>query len=98
MQSQGACVAGKSRGYVWIDIDFVKQKISIRQTLLISCLKTTRKGDVNGDLMMEELMPLIANLGFPIVVSLYLLIRVERKIEELAAYIKEANRDISKLR
>ncbi len=47
---------------------------------------------------MEELMPLIANLGFPIVVSLYLLIRVERKIEELAAYIKEANRDISKLR
>ncbi len=61
--------------------------------LLLSCLKTTRK----GDLMMEELMPLIANLGFPIVVSLYLLIRVERKIEKLAACIKEANRNISKL-
>jgi hypothetical protein len=55
--------------------------------------QNTRKGDH----MMEELMPLIANLGFPIVVSLYLLIRVERKLEEMAGCIKEVNRSISKL-
>jgi hypothetical protein len=47
--------------------------------------------------MMEELTPLIANLGFPIVVSLYLLIRVEKKLEELVNCIKEANKSIAKL-
>ena len=47
--------------------------------------------------MMEELTPLIANLGFPIVVSLYLLIRVEKKLEELVNCIKEANKNIAKL-
>ena len=47
--------------------------------------------------MMEELTPLVANLGFPIVVSLYLLIRVEKKIEELTACIKEANKNLSKM-
>lgn len=47
--------------------------------------------------MLEELTPIIANLGFPIVVSLYLLIRVERKLEEMAGCIKEVNRNIGKL-
>jgi hypothetical protein len=47
--------------------------------------------------MMDELTPLVANLGFPIVVSLYLLIRMERKIEELTACIKEANDTIGKM-
>jgi hypothetical protein len=47
--------------------------------------------------MMEELTPLVANLGFPIVVSLYLLVRVEKKLEELVGCIKEANKNISKL-
>ena len=46
---------------------------------------------------MDELTPLVANLGFPIVVSLYLLIRVERKIEELTACIKEVNKTIAKI-
>ena len=46
---------------------------------------------------MDELTPLVANLGFPIVVSLYLLIRVERKIEELTTCIKEANDNITKM-
>ena len=46
---------------------------------------------------MDELTPLVANLGFPIVVSLYLLIRVERKIEELTACIKETSKNISKM-
>ena len=47
--------------------------------------------------MMDELMPLVANLGFPIVVSLYLLIRVERKLEELTACVKEANKNLAKM-
>jgi hypothetical protein len=46
---------------------------------------------------MEELTPFIANLGFPIVVSLYLLIRVERKLDELTSCLKEANKNITKL-
>ena len=50
-----------------------------------------------GGFMMDELTPLVANLGFPIVVSLYLLIRVEKKIEELTACIKEANKNLSKM-
>lgn len=47
--------------------------------------------------MLEELTPLVANLGFPIVVSLYLLIRVERKLDELSACIKEIGKYMSKM-
>ncbi len=47
--------------------------------------------------MMDKLTPLVRNLGFPSVVSLYLLIRVERKIEELTVCIKEANDNIGKM-
>ena len=47
--------------------------------------------------MLEDLTPLVANLGFPIVVSLYLLIRVEKKLEALSACNKEANKNIAKL-
>lgn len=32
---------------------------------------------------MDELFKLIANLGFPIVVSMYLLARIERKLDNL---------------
>jgi hypothetical protein len=46
---------------------------------------------------MEDITPLVANLGFPIVVSLYLLVRGERKLEELTACIKEANKNITKM-
>ena len=46
---------------------------------------------------MDELVPLVANLGFPIVVSLYLLIRVEKRLEELITIIKEANENITKM-
>lgn len=38
---------------------------------------------------MEELFSQIANLGFPIVLSLYLLVRVEGKIEKLAESISK---------
>ena len=47
--------------------------------------------------MLEDLTPLVANLGFPIVVSLYLLIRVEKKLDELTACVKEANKNIAKM-
>ena len=63
--------------------------------LFLSCLSTKFTG--KGGRMMEELTPFIANLGFPIVVSLYLLIRVERKLDELTSCLKEANKNISKL-
>ncbi len=47
--------------------------------------------------MLDELSPLIANLGFPIVVSLYLLIRVEKKLDEVMSCIREASKNINKL-
>ena len=47
--------------------------------------------------MMEELAPIIANLGFPIVVALYLLVRVENKIASLEKTMDEVLKAISKL-
>ncbi len=47
--------------------------------------------------MMEELAPIIANLGFPIVVALYLLVRVENKIASLENRMDEILKAISKL-
>lgn len=46
---------------------------------------------------MEELVPIIANLGFPIVVALYLLVRVENKIATLEKTMDEVLKAISKL-
>lgn len=46
---------------------------------------------------MEELAPIIANLGFPIVVALYLLVRVENKIASLEKAMDEVLKAISKL-
>lgn len=36
---------------------------------------------------MEELLMSVANYGFPMVVSIYLLVRVESKLEELSTAI-----------
>ncbi len=47
--------------------------------------------------MLEDLGPVIANLGFPIVVALYLLMRVEKKLDELGSSIAEIVKAISKL-
>jgi hypothetical protein len=47
--------------------------------------------------MMEELAPIIANLGFPIVVALYLLVRVENKIASLENRMDEILKALSKL-
>ena len=43
---------------------------------------------------MQEMLIQIGNLGFPIVVSMYLLIRVETKIEALTLSIHELTRAI----
>ncbi|NMB41406.1 MAG: YvrJ family protein [Firmicutes bacterium] len=46
---------------------------------------------------MEELVPLIANLGFPIAVSVYLLVRIEGKMESLTLSIRELSEAIGKM-
>lgn len=38
---------------------------------------------------MEEVYTQIANLGFPIVISVYLLVRIEGKLSELTKSINE---------
>lgn len=45
----------------------------------------------------ESLIPLIANVGFPVVVSFYLLIRIEGKLDELSACIKELSGIVTKM-
>ena len=47
--------------------------------------------------MLDDLAPVIANLGFPIVVALYLLMRVEKKLDELGSSLAEIVKAISKL-
>jgi hypothetical protein len=46
---------------------------------------------------MEAIGTQIANLGFPIVVSVYLLVRVEGKLERLTESITDLSRAIGKL-
>ena len=41
------------------------------------------KLNIEGGGSMEELIAPISNVGFPIVVSMYLLIRFEKKVENL---------------
>lgn len=44
---------------------------------------------------MEHLYTSIANLGFPIVVSIYLLVRIEGKLNDLTESINELSNAIS---
>ena len=46
---------------------------------------------------MDEIITLIANLGFPIAVSIYLLVRIEGKMDELTGSVKELSRVIAKM-
>ena len=46
---------------------------------------------------MEELLKLIGNFGFPIVVSAYLLVRIEGKINDLSASITDLAKAIAVL-
>lgn len=47
---------------------------------------------------MEEIYTHIANLGFPIVISMYLLIRIEGKLNQLTESINELSKVISSSR
>lgn len=46
---------------------------------------------------MEELLKLIGNFGFPIVVSAYLLVRLEGKLNDLAVSITDLAKAIAVL-
>lgn len=45
---------------------------------------------------MDEMFLNIANLGFPIVLSIYLLVRIEGKLDELSNSIIELSKSINK--
>ena len=44
---------------------------------------------------MEDLFTSVANLGFPIVISIYLLVRIEGKLGDLSASIVELSKTIA---
>ncbi len=46
---------------------------------------------------MAEILSQVGNVGFPIAVSIYLLVRVERKLDELTKAISGLSRIISEL-
>ncbi len=46
---------------------------------------------------MDELITMIANIGFPIVVSIYLLVRIEEKLDLLSNSILELSNVINKM-
>lgn len=47
---------------------------------------------------MEEILTQIANFGFPIVVSIYLLVRIEEKLNQLTESINELSRVIASIK
>lgn len=47
---------------------------------------------------MEMIETLIANVGFPVAVSIYLLIRIETKLENLTISINELSKNILNLK
>lgn len=47
---------------------------------------------------MEEVYTQIANLGFPIVISIYLLVRIEGKLDDLTESINELSKVITSIK
>lgn len=47
---------------------------------------------------MQEIYASIANLGFPIVISIYLLVRIEGKLNELTQSISELSKVITQIK
>lgn len=47
---------------------------------------------------MDELYVQIANLGFPIVISIYLLVRIEGKLNELTGSINDLSKTIASMK
>lgn len=48
--------------------------------------------------MFDEIVKLISNLGFPITISLYLLIRIEGKLEGLTISINNLSQSINSIK
>lgn len=48
--------------------------------------------------MFDEIVKLISNLGFPIAISLYLLIRIEGKLEGLTISINNLSQSINSIK
>jgi len=46
---------------------------------------------------MDEILKAIANWGFPIVVSVYLLVRIETKLDSLEEAIKELSLTLARI-
>lgn len=46
---------------------------------------------------MDELIALVANIGFPIAISCFLLVRLEHKLEELTSTIARLTATVEKL-
>lgn len=46
---------------------------------------------------MEDMYSSIANLGFPIVISIYLLVRIEGKLNQLSESIMELSKTIASI-
>lgn len=47
---------------------------------------------------MQDIYASIANLGFPIVISIYLLVRIEGKLNELTQSISELSKVITQIK
>ena len=47
---------------------------------------------------MEQMLGLVANLGFPIVVSVYLLVRIENRMENLTESIHQLAKAVTTLK
>lgn len=47
---------------------------------------------------MEQILSMIESLGFPIVLSMYLLLRFEKKIDSLNATIMQLNESIKEIK
>lgn len=45
----------------------------------------------------ESITPLISSLGFPIVVSLYLLVRLESRLDKIKQVISDFNSTLSRM-
>ncbi|MEW5922294.1 MAG: YvrJ family protein [Bacillota bacterium] len=50
-----------------------------------------------GEAINYELLGMIANLGFPMAISIYLLVRLENRMEALAERIKELGEAIRRM-
>jgi hypothetical protein len=53
---------------------------------------------LRGDDFMDSIVNLIGNVGFPIAVSIYLLVRIEGKLENLTSSINSLSGVIDKIR